>query len=352
MVTTKLLSSTSTTHNTQSTIEPQYLIKYIIILSTTTTLSYQPPPSFHILSNPTPTMIIAKNSPDHQDFHCNFSTQTWRTRNEKFYRCCVYSTRISEDIELKINGVHREEDCTNDSVTAIEFNKCELSKIPRGLLKMFPNLTAISIYSSRLKAVRREDLKEYKDLRDFYFADNEIEYLPGDLFDDCSNVEVVSFYGNRVRKIDENFLDKAKNLKFLDLEGNLCIDKCFDSLGGESSAGLTQIKNEIAEKFSISYWKNLLTNSRDENLRLKNENQKILETENGLKDEIRKANRKYLKMKIDGEKMKEKIEELEIKCDEIEAKWEKWEEHARNCEEVLMKIQKFSFSFYDRVLQL
>ncbi|KAG5666528.1 hypothetical protein PVAND_014548 [Polypedilum vanderplanki] len=297
-------------------------------------------------------IITKKSSSEHQEVFCNFSTQTWRTRNEKFYRCCVYSTRIFEDIELKFSGIHKEENCTNESVTAIEFNKCEISKIPQGLLKVFPNLKAISIYCSKLKIIRREDLKEYCDLKDFYFADNEIEFLPGDIFDDCENVEVVSFYGNKIKKIDENFLSEAKNLKYLDLEGNLCIDKCFDSLSNEGNSTLHDIKSEIIEKFSIFYWKNLLKDSKIENLKLKNENQKILETENGLKEELRKANRKYLKMKIDAEKMKEKIENLENKNFEIKEKLFKWEKHAKNCEEILIKIQNFSFSFYDRVLQL
>lgn len=108
----------------------------------------------------------------------------------------------------------------------------------------------LRILNSNLSEIKRDDLREYSEFVQLSFSYNEIEFLPGDLFADMRNLEIILFNGNKLEKIDPNLLDGLNKLKFVSFRNNPCIDKCYDRRGVHGNATLDSLKLEISSKNS------------------------------------------------------------------------------------------------------
>lgn len=183
------------------------------------------------------------------EVHCVFEDIKSDIDNENYFVCGVKDQKILENHDLKFIGKH-EVGRSKYDVTSIYFHNCEVTKVPQGLTKIFPNLTTIDIRISNLKNLCRNDLIEYKNLKEFRCYLNQIEFLPGDLFEDFKNLELISFYGNHLKIIEPNFLDGLSKLKFVDLRENLNFNKWFSTLPHlKGNISLDELKTELLEKF-------------------------------------------------------------------------------------------------------
>ncbi|KAL7013274.1 hypothetical protein ACKWTF_015311 [Chironomus riparius] len=179
---------------------------------------------------------------------CNYYEHSWPNYPNKFYCCQVASQQIVDDQELEFIGNHLNCKTSND-VTFIYFCNCNLNKLPKNLSKVFPNLNIISIYNSKLKTICKNDLSGFKQLKIFRCFNNDIEFVPGDLFEDSKCMEWIEFYINKKLKIIEpNLLDKLENLKCVNLERNLNHNIEFTVWNSPTST-LDEVKNDLAEKF-------------------------------------------------------------------------------------------------------
>ena len=147
------------------------------------------------------------------------------------YRCFVRNHQIPEGVELKFVGTHQAGK-TDDDVKCIFFHECKITKVPKGLTKIFRNLEILQINFSDLKNVSRSDLIEYKNFKEFNFYGNNIEYLPGDLFEDFDNLERIFLQNNNFKIVEPNILDGLENLKIFIKNGEqtvqlsvLCLDE-------------------------------------------------------------------------------------------------------------------------------
>ncbi|CAG9807464.1 unnamed protein product [Chironomus riparius] len=128
--------------------------------------------------------------------------------NKEVYVCEFVEQNIPDNLKIIPDGSHqysrRGNLKNNIDVTGVIFNKCNLTKVPQGLPRIFPNMKIFSIWNSSLKNVSRNDLAEDKNIEKIGFCSNEIEYLPGDLFEEFYNLEEVSFSGNKLTIIEPN----------------------------------------------------------------------------------------------------------------------------------------------------
>ncbi|KAL7012789.1 hypothetical protein ACKWTF_015050 [Chironomus riparius] len=169
--------------------------------------------------------------------------------DEIFYHCLIQDEQIPEDEDFIYSGQHLN-DRTNNDVTYVQFDKCTMSKIPKGLTKSFPNMQALCILTANIENISKDDLLEYKNLKRFHFENNNVEFLPGDLFDDFRNLEWISFFGNELKVIEPNLLDGLDNLKYVCLKENQKFDKFYSVYNEhESNATLEEIKDDLNEKF-------------------------------------------------------------------------------------------------------
>ncbi|KAL7023514.1 hypothetical protein ACKWTF_012649 [Chironomus riparius] len=178
--------------------------------------------------------------------------------NKEVYVCEFVEQNIPDNLKIIPDGLHqysrRGNLKNNIDVTGVIFNKCNLTKVPQGLPRIFPNMKIFSIWNSSLKNVSRNDLAEYKNIEKIGFCSNEIEYLPGNLFEEFYNLEEVSFSGNKLTIIEPSILNGLTKLKVASFENNPAFTKCFiDSPRNKSNATLQEVKDELFVRFYRDY---------------------------------------------------------------------------------------------------
>lgn len=182
------------------------------------------------------------------EIFCEYSYDPCEARRV-FYTCFVNEQNIPEDAVLKFTGQHNYGN-TNNDVAEVNFSNCNVTKVPQGLTRIFPNMKSLSICGSNLKDLKKIDLIEYKNLEFFGFANNCIEILPGDLFEGFVYLSEISFVGNKLRVIVPNILDGLNNLKLVDFSNNPNYTKLYsedpETLGNGT---LQNVKAELREKY-------------------------------------------------------------------------------------------------------
>ncbi|KAL7013211.1 hypothetical protein ACKWTF_015266 [Chironomus riparius] len=181
---------------------------------------------------------------------CNFGTITSKSLAGKFYSCVIKHQIIPEDQDLiKFIGEHEHEK-TNNDVQCLKFINCLITKVPQGLTKVFPNLTSLNVSESKLKKIVKNDLIEYKNLKRFICELNELEFLPGDLFEGFEDLEWIGFWKNKLKVIEPNILDGLKKLKLLNLSKNVNYNKLFAIYPNyKSTITLDAVRDHLYEKF-------------------------------------------------------------------------------------------------------
>ncbi|CAG9811145.1 unnamed protein product [Chironomus riparius] len=193
------------------------------------------------------------------------------------HTCFIMNQTIPENAQLEFCG-HHEYTKRMQPITEVLFDKCEISKVPQGLTKTFPNITSLSIWYSNLRNIDRSDLVEYKKLEKISFCNNEIEFLTGDLFKAFKNLENIAFNGNKLKIIEPTILDGLDNLKIVNFSGNVNYTKFFSVYPKhQPNATLEDVKNELFEKFYQNYQsvKNLVRNFQECIQKLQELNKKL-----------------------------------------------------------------------------
>jgi len=199
---------------------------------------------------------------------CTFGINPYRV--DQFYGCRVSEQQIPENRELNFTGQH-EGGKTNNDVLYVEFNRCTVTKVPQGLTKIFPNLKVIQIWNSKLKKIVKNDLVEYKNLEKLNFYRNEIEFLPGDLFENFISLKFIDFHGNKLKVIEPNILDGLEKLTYVDFRDNPNYNKFYSIYPeDEPNAKLDEIKIDLMDKFYIRI--KLFQDLKEENQQLKDLN--------------------------------------------------------------------------------
>jgi len=181
--------------------------------------------------------------------------------NETFYVCQIRDQFVPADCVLNPIGEHTVGRSSKD-VKEVRFRKCEMSKVPKGLTKIFPNMTNLTVLSSSLQCVNKNDLAEYKLLKKVSFMYDKIEFLPGDLFEGFKNLEVISFMGNELKIIEPTIFYGLNKLKHVNLSDNTNYTKFYSEYRDFSNrnATLEEVKLEINQVFCKNFqlYKNII----------------------------------------------------------------------------------------------
>lgn len=113
---------------------------------------------------------------------------------------------------------------TNNDVEVLRLENEELSSIPAGIEKIFPNLKAIQLINSNLLTISSEDLKPFPNLLLLAVQMNEVETLEGDLFKYTRKIQSIEFDRNQICDVGEDLLSGLDDLKLAQFEKNVCID--------------------------------------------------------------------------------------------------------------------------------
>jgi Leucine-rich repeat (LRR) protein len=163
---------------------------------------------------------------DSVELNCQFKIGSWWVLGE-VYTCYadnqgdIITDRFNREITT-INGSHQGSN-THANVKGVSIYKSNVYYFPTGLQKIFENLEGIFITYSKLKEVRQEDLKEYKNLRYLNLGENQIEFLEPNLFENNLKLQGIFLPNNKIAHIDANvFDDFVDKVRYLFLSGNIC----------------------------------------------------------------------------------------------------------------------------------
>jgi len=203
------------------------------------------------------------------------------------YKCVIDNYALDEE-EWKFQGKHFNLKTNLDVIALALSGKC-LTKVPRGLLKYFPNLQALEIRDSSLTSLTKCDITEYKKLRIIIFEVVSIEFLPENLFEDFMDLEQISFTSCKLIVIEPFILDGLKSLQQVSFINNPNYHIKYTINQSQLSIPLNEFKSELFRKYYTLY-PHFPTSSQ----------QMIQNTlSNDFKDFLKNENFKDFKIKID-----------------------------------------------------
>ena len=158
--------------------------------------------------------------------------------------------------------------------------------------------------SSKLKKISKSDLAEYQNLQNFICGGNELEYLPGDLFEGFKDLEHISFWGNNLKVIEPNILDGLNKIKHVSFINNPIYSKCYSIYPTYNpNATLQEVKADLHEKFfaRFKFLDDLKKSEQNLKQKVQNHNQEMNEVVANFTDQLTlaNANNTFLKDKID-----------------------------------------------------
>lgn len=158
----------------------------------------------------------------------------------------VYKCEIKNELNViskysravtSIKGQHPKA-VNNDWVAGIHSKGKNILFMPTGINKFFKNIKLIDITHGRIKEIHQSDLKPFPKLVYCGFKDNDIEILEEGLFEHNPELEMISFWNNKILYVSSNIFSKLLRLTSLFLDDNQCIKMRAD-------------RNQLAVKYMI-----------------------------------------------------------------------------------------------------
>lgn len=112
-------------------------------------------------------------------------------------------------------------------VQTLKIVNSNLPRLPAFLQRVFPNVRALHIDEIGLETLESRDIAGFKKLNKITAADNHLESLSADLFDENGKIESVNLNNNRISDIDAGSIVANENLHTLKLKDNACINRLF-----------------------------------------------------------------------------------------------------------------------------
>src|SRR5690349_14099441 len=186
--------------------------------------------------------------------NCTFGYTGWKGaagRAKWVYSCIVTGTATITERYTTVKsfkGVHLKNE-NDKTVKAVLFEECELKYFPRGLSKIFPSITYLSIENCGLEEVTRRDLKDLSNLTHLMLNNNLLKSLPNELFTEVDKLRVISFQSNLIETLSYKLFYPIlkNNLVWVDFRWNLHINSFFERYytNGEGKLNPYQVADSV-----------------------------------------------------------------------------------------------------------
>lgn len=232
------------------------------------------------------------------------------------YSCLVKSITIESDHDrsiTKVTGTHASGK-TIDDILMFHSDGKPFNYFPQDIKLFFKNLNQISVQSSNIAIISKDDLKPFgSQLKNVYFQSNKIEAIEADMFELSPNLEIIYLTSNKIKYIGNGAFSSLNKLKLLSLSEN----PCYSGVSSDRSTIIRTIPQ------IESQCKDLQALERTQNLKFI-QNPTTTEmpttTTNGLIIEIDNLKTNNENLKAENEKFKKQISELLL---EVEAEKQK-----------------------------
>jgi hypothetical protein len=129
----------------------------------------------------------------------------------------------------------------NDEIKGLGMYKKIVHYIPKFTEKIAKRLRILFIIGCGLKEVRKEDFKQFPQLKRLILDDNDLEWLENDLFAFNAELSVISFFGNeKLKYIGANLFDSLSKLRDASFESAGCIE-----FKADDSEKLEELKTKL-----------------------------------------------------------------------------------------------------------
>lgn len=101
-----------------------------------------------------------------------------------------------------------------------------LTYFPKSIEAFFPNLVAIRIRDTGIRALSGHELDPWVDLFWFKFQHNRnVVRLPPNLFDSTPQLKYIDFYNNNIKHVGEDVFSSLTNITLMDFRYNHCVNQ-------------------------------------------------------------------------------------------------------------------------------
>lgn len=196
--------------------------------------------------------------------------------------------------------------------------------LPRGIEKFFPQVQGISISNSKLKSITKHDLEAFKDLKEFFLQQTELEALEKDVFEFNGELRGVSIKNNsKLRLVGEDILDSLSKLEVVNFQFNQCIDEI-----AADQIKIAELQNHLIEKCSPAnlFASTVTTTTAATDIKVKSEVEiRVLEARKDGDHPIRKSKNERItnrdntneieKLKLETEALKSQLQATQAELD-------------------------------------
>lgn len=173
--------------------------------------------------------------------NCIFDDIVQKLYSKTFYTCQVKDQEVPEFL-LKIKGIHKKGK-GNDDVIKVTFIECVVPIFPQVIGETFKNIQILIMRKAGLKSITKLDLKLFEHLIHLDLSENELGYLPGDLFEFNKKLKQIYFCENKLQFIGPELLDNHLDLERAYFKNNPKIKYVFN--GSYESASYNHLKKLI-----------------------------------------------------------------------------------------------------------
>lgn len=114
-----------------------------------------------------------------------------------------------------VRGIHLPGKTKNDVKYLIASN-AKIKDFPENLASFFPNLVTINVNFPNIKRICHEDLRPFgAKLRNLMLQRNQIEFIPGDLFESTPNIAYLYMTSPKMKNINKNAFQPLTKLRAL-----------------------------------------------------------------------------------------------------------------------------------------
>lgn len=174
---------------------------------------------------------------------CKYSTQSWFPIGS-FYTCNAQLVQIGKTKDVVGVSQNHESAMADQDVRALKVVNQMIDFFPEGIESSFGNLEVIHFAYVPIKSMMAEDLKPFPKLKYFAVEFGQLSTINGDLFVYSPELQLVSFFSNKIESVGPGIFDRCPKLAFVYFQHNLCIKDYIDN----DATAIQNIAKELSFK--------------------------------------------------------------------------------------------------------
>lgn len=186
----------------------------------------------------------------------------------------------------------------SNNVVRLSINNQVCYFIPQGTGKLFPNLQVLRIWSSGLKKLQQNDIKDFENLKELIVPLNDIESLDSNLFEFNKKLIKIDMSRNKLQHVGLALFTSLPILSSVNLNHNECIDDNFktnvavfvDKVRRNCPPTIDMLKSDVVFLIDQNEILKVIIDAKDAVIRENCDFSKFVDVENKFEEETEQKN--------------------------------------------------------------